>query len=180
MLEILQAPNSILSIPSKPVLKVDKGILRLIKEMEEALEAAKDPIGVGLAAPQIGKNIKIFIAKPAPKGTLYVFVNPKILKEEDLKDKVKGKKAKKLEGCLSLYNIWGEVRRYKEIHVSFMDENGIEHKRKFKGFMATIIQHEVDHLEGILFTKRVLEQKGMLYKSGKDESGEDVFEELKL
>lgn len=180
MLEILQAPNPILSAPTKPVLKIDKAILRLIKGMEEALESAKDPIGVGLAAPQIGKNLKIFIAKPTAKGSLYVFINPKILKKEDLKEKLPAKKSKKLEGCLSLYSIWGEVKRYSEIFVNFQDEKGIEHKRKFKGFMATIVQHEVDHLEGILFTKRVLEQKGMLYKSGKDESGEDVFEELKI
>jgi peptide deformylase len=180
MLEILQAPNTILSTPSKSVLKIDKAILRLISEMEEALESAKDPIGVGLAAPQIGKNLRIFIAKPSSKGPLNVFINPKILKKEDLKEKLPGKKARKLEGCLSLYSIWGEVKRYSEVFMSFQDEKGITHKRKFKGFMSTIVQHEVDHLEGILFTKRVLEQKGALYKSAKDEAGEDIFEELKI
>jgi len=188
MLEILQAPNTILSISSKPVLKIDKAILRLISEMEETLKSAKDPIGVGLAAPQIGKNLRIFIAKPSGKGPLYVFINPKILKKEGLREKLPGERirhkvvrgAKKLEGCLSLYNIWGEIKRYNEIFVSFQDENGIKHKRKFKGFMATVIQHEVDHLEGILFTKRVLEQKGTLYKSGKDEKGEDVFTEINI
>ena len=188
MLEILQAPNTILSTPSRSVLKINKAILRLINEMEEALESAKDPIGVGLAAPQVGKNLRIFIAKPSSKGPLYVFINPKILKKEDLKEKLPGKRAshkagrgaKKLEGCLSLYSIWGEVKRYNEVFMSFQDEKGITHKRKFKGFISTIVQHEVDHLEGILFTKRVLEQKGTLYKSAKDEAGEDIFEELKI
>ncbi|MDO8461008.1 MAG: peptide deformylase, partial [bacterium] len=62
----------------------------------------------------------------------------------------------------------------------FIDENGKPHKRKFSGFIATIIQHEYDHLHGILFPKRVLEQKGKLYKSRKNKEGKDVFEEIEI
>ena len=75
-------------------------------------------------------------------------------------------------------NIWGEVQRFPEISVEYMDESGKVHKRKFTGFMAIIIQHEVDHLNGILFPKRVLEQHGTLYQSSKNSKGEDEFEEL--
>jgi peptide deformylase len=77
-------------------------------------------------------------------------------------------------------NIWGEVQRSPEITVEYLDETGKAHKRQFRGFMATIVQHEVDHLNGILFPKRVLEQGGTLYHSSKNSKGEDEFEELKI
>ena len=179
MLEILKAPSSVLSAKAKVVAKIDSSTSLLLKEMVKALEAASDPVGVGLAAPQIGKSLQIFIAKPNIKSEIFVFINPKILKSLR-KEKKDESKSKKLEGCLSLPGIWGEVKRYGEIYLQYQDENGIPHKKKFTGFMATIIQHEIDHLDGILFPKRVLEQKGTLYKSEKDEKGEDIFEELKV
>jgi peptide deformylase len=72
------------------------------------------------------------------------------------------------------------VERSPEIFVEFLDETGKLHKRKFTGFMATVIQHEVDHLNGTLFPKRVLEQGGTLYESKKNAKGEDEFEELRI
>lgn len=86
----------------------------------------------------------------------------------------------KLEGCLSLPTIWGTVKRFETIVLSYLDEQGKSHTRKFSGFLATIIQHEYDHLQGTLFPKRVLEQKGKLYKSKKDEKGKDIFEEIEI
>ena len=77
-------------------------------------------------------------------------------------------------------NIWGEVERSPEITAKYLDETGKAHKRQFQGLMATIVQHEVDHLDGILFPKRVLEQGGTLYQSYKNSKGEDEFEELKI
>ncbi|MGA2968068.1 MAG: peptide deformylase [Candidatus Levyibacteriota bacterium] len=180
MLEILNAPNPILSSKVKPVAKVDKAVLNLVKGMEEALEAAIDPIGVGLAAPQVGKSLAIFVIKPSPNAKLQAFINAKITKvEQPAGGKTKGK-TKKLEGCLSLVNIWGEVERAKTIWLQYLDEAGKPHHKKFTGFIATVIQHEVDHLNGILFPKRVLEQKGTLYESKKNSKGEDIFEELKI
>src|SRR3972149_6350073 len=190
MLKILTAPHPTLSQKAKPVLKIDKGAQRLIGEMKESLAYAKDPIGVGLAAVQVGKNLRIFIAKPGTKAVVFTFINPRITKhvEKKLKNlpqrKPAGHKplghARKLEGCLSLPNIWGDVQRHDEIFLEYLDEGGTAHKRKFKGFLATIVQHELDHLNGVLFPKRVLEQKGTLYKSEKDEKGQDVFEEIKI
>jgi peptide deformylase len=179
MLDIVKAPNPILSGNSKLVVKVDKAVVNLIEEMKISLAAAFDPVGVGLAAPQVGKPLRIFIAKPMPKSKISVFINPVITKEENFQEK-DNEKTTKLEGCLSLPNIWGEVQRYSQIHVDFMDANGRKHSQKFSGFMAVVIQHEVDHLDGILFPKRVLEQKGTLYESKKDAKGEDIFEELKI
>jgi peptide deformylase len=216
MLSIVTAPNPILSQKAKPVARIDKAISNLIVQMEETLDAASDPVGVGLAAPQVGKSLRLFVIKPHPKSNLQAFINPKIISYEGgdfseraldsahsakgalasglkgarLLDKGEGKgKAgpqhesdgtKKLEGCLSLVNIWGEVERANSILLEYTDKTGKKHKKKFTGFIATIIQHECDHLDGILFPKRVLEQKGTLYQSSKNAKGEDEFEELKI
>jgi peptide deformylase len=175
---IVKAPSPVLSAKAEQVTKVDRAILNLIREMEQTLNEASDPIGVGLAAPQIGRSLSIFIAKPTVKSPISVFINPKITDQTPIQAEKDGKKSHKLEGCLSLVNIWGEVERSPEITLEYLDESGKFHKRKFTGFMATVIQHEIDHLNGILFPKRVLEQSGTLYQSSKNEKGEDEFEEL--
>jgi peptide deformylase len=184
MLQIIKAPNPVLSQKAKRIAKIDKAVLRLISQMQEALEASVDPIGVGLAAPQVGKSLQLFIAKPTPKSKILVFINPKIIRREKKTDSGTSpknpKEHKKLEGCLSLKDIWGEVERFDSIRASYLDETGKKHQRKFNGFLATIFQHEIDHLNGTLFPKRVLEQKGTLYKSEKDEKGRDVFDEIKI
>jgi len=186
MLKIVVAPNSVLSDITKPVLKVDAGVLKIIAEMKKTLESTTDPKGVGLAAPQIGKSLRIFIAKPTDNSDIFVFINPEIVQKSLEVDYVKrpkksGKKAsKKLEGCLSLPNIWGPVLRASSLTLSFLDEEGVHHEQKFSNFMATIIQHEYDHLNGVLFPKRVLDQKGILYKSHKNEKNEDEFEEIEI
>ena len=180
MLQIVTAPNPVLSAKAKPVVKVDKAILNLVAEMEEALDEATDPIGVGLAAPQVGKSLDLFVTKPTAKSRMFVFINPKITAKKSAPAEKENKKTFKLEGCLSLVNIWGEVERSPEITAEYLDETGKMHKRQFRGFLATIIQHEVDHLNGILFPKRVLEQRGALYHSSKNSKGEDEFEELKI
>jgi peptide deformylase len=180
MLEIVKAPSPVLSAKAKRIPKADKAILRLISAMEEALLAATDPIGVGLTAPQVGKSLQLFIAKPTAKTKIMVFINPVILQKTNREILSKKEQHRKLEGCLSLVNIWGEVKRFDDIVLSYSDEKGRRHKRKFSGFMSIIIQHEIDHLNGILFPKRVLEQKGTLYKSEKDDKGQDVFEEINL
>jgi len=183
MLKIITAPDQILSQKTKKVKKIDKSVLDFIEEMKKTLLSAKDPEGVGLAAPQVGKSISIFITKPRPKSPIKVFINPQIkLEEKTTKTEEKSQKTfmKRLEGCLSLPNIWGHVKRNSSLLLSYQDEKGKSYSQKFTGFMAIIIQHEIDHLNGILFTKRVLEQNGTLYKSHKNEKGEDVFEEIEI
>ncbi|HUQ85758.1 MAG TPA: peptide deformylase [Candidatus Limnocylindrales bacterium] len=195
-MKIVQAPDTVLSTVAKSVSKVDKAIVLLLKNMEEALSKASDPEGVGLAAPQIGKSLQIFVVKEHPEAELKVFINPKI---ESFKDKPKVKVEKKadtdtvpatkkkkkekgvqLEGCLSLKDIWGVVKRHDEVTVSYQDEKGAKHTKTFDGFLSVIIQHETDHLNGILFPKRVLEQKTQLYKSIKNKKGETEFEEMEI
>ncbi|HSW47540.1 MAG TPA: peptide deformylase [Candidatus Saccharimonadales bacterium] len=194
-MKIVQAPNSVLSTVARPVEKIDKYIKNLLTEMETSLASATDPEGVGLAAPQIGKSLQIFIVKENPEANLKTFINPVIeeffqkpaekktvqsTKTTKAKKKAGIKKGVQLEGCLSLQDIWGVVKRHDGVVLSFMDENGEQHKESFDGFMSTIIQHETDHLNGILFPKRVLEQKEKLYKSIKNKKGETEFEELEI
>lgn len=192
-MKIVIAPNSVLSQKAESVKKIDKEILELIEEMKQTLLGTKDPVGVGLAAPQVGKPLRIFLAKPTPKSEILTCINPKILsKSAELKPLKRpknstNKRAGTLEGCLSLPTIWGTVLRSSALTFSYLDENGRTHKKSCKDFLATIVQHEIDHLDGVLFPKRVLEQKarlpsgqGKLYKSHKNEKGEDEFEEIEI
>ncbi len=184
-MKIVQAPEQVLSDKAKPVEKIDKYIKKLLTDMEVTLNNAKDPEGVGLAAPQVGKSLQIFIIKDHPSAPLLTFINPEIVAFHDVEKTQEEKENEKkhgvqLEGCLSLHDVWGVVKRRSEVTLSYMDEHGDKHKKKFTGFLATIIQHEYDHLQGILFPKRVLEQKNPLYHSIKNKKGEIEFEEIEI
>lgn len=181
MLEIVQTPHPILVAPAQPVKQIDKKLHEIIMNMKETLLATRDPKGVGLAAPQVGLSIRLFLAKPSEESEIQVFINPEIISAKDVPAGIK-KRAKKrlLEGCLSIPNIWGNVTRKREVVLSYRDEKGKKHKKAFRGFIATIIQHETDHLNGILFTKHVMEQGEKLYRSFKNEKGQDEFEEIKI
>lgn len=178
-MEIITAPHQVLSQKAKPIGVITKPIRELIENMKQTLLAATDPEGVGLAAPQVGKSLQIFIMKPLLTSPISVFINPEVtLLEETTNAKPKKYGNRQLEGCLSLQNIWGTVKRSIKVSVTYLDETGKKHTKVFSKFPATIIQHEYDHLNGILFPKRVLEQNGTLYKSKKDKHGEDIFEAL--
>lgn len=191
MVKIVTTPNPILVEKAKPVKKFDRKLTGIIKEMEEALKKTFDPVGVGLAAPQVGISLQIFQVRKDPTDPIETFINPKIekaskdfevlaKKNSKLIEKRKPKKGKLLEGCLSIPTIWGYVKRNKSVTLTWQDPTGRHHKKTFSGFEAVIIQHEYDHLQGVLFTKHVMEQGNQLYKSEKDENGEDIFEEVKL
>lgn len=184
MLKIVQAPLPVLAKKAERIHKIDQSTLDLINEMTVTLENARDPEGVGLAAPQVGKSLQLFIVKESKKAKLQVFINPvlSIPKGQKLSytetPKNDEKKEVKLEGCLSLQDIWGIVERYEKVQLTYQDEKGSTHIQHFDGFLATIIQHEVDHLNGILFPQRVLEQNGKLYKSHVNKEGEMEFDEI--
>lgn len=193
MYKIIVTPSPELLKKSSPVTKFDKKLAQIISGMKQTLDATRDPVGVGLAAPQIGVLKCIFLSKPAEDGKIMVFINPEIVKtgnEQEIPSftnspKIEAKKPKKsrgrlLEGCLSLPNIWGNVSRKKQVKMAFQDVTGERHEQVFTGFATIIIQHELDHLDGVLFTKHVLEQKEQLYRSYKNEKGEDEFEEIEV
>ena len=182
ILDIVQAPSEVLAATAKPIEKVDKTIHKLIADMKETLVAQKDPEGIGLAAPQVGKSLQLFIVKYDDEAPFDVYINPKLtlIPDKPTKKQQTDTDREKLEGCLSLKVIWGTVKRNKKVHMDWLDEHGKEHHATFSGFYATILQHEYDHLQGILFPRRVLEQHGQLYKSHKDKDGKDVFDPVEL
>ncbi len=174
MPKLVLVPNDVLSHPVKPVKKIDKRIKKIIKEMIETLEAQNDPPGVGLSANQVGIPLSIFLMKPTERSKPRVFINPKILKLESDKKKKENKKTQELEGCLSIPKIWGVVKRPKKVLLRWQTIEGKEEEKWFTGLEAIIVQHEVDHLNGIVFTQRAVEQGSTLYK----EKSNGEFEEL--
>lgn len=186
MLQIVRVANPVLTTPSKPVDEIDKKILELIEGMKKTLLSTRSPKGVGLAAPQVGHSLRLFITKPWPRSPFTVFINPEIIwQSEEKTDKGVPERKNKFEGCLSIPDIWGVVHRAKKIKVRYQQLSTFNYQlltktRAFSGFLATIIQHEIDHLNGILFTQLGLQQKEKLYKLVKDEKGNDVFEEITI
>ena len=141
---ILTEPNKILRQISKPVQKVGKEEQKLMDDMLETMYAAK---GIGLAAIQIGipkRIIVMDISKEENKKEPRYFVNPLIVNKDVIKSTYE-------EGCLSVPDQFAEIDRPKNCDVEYLDYNGEKKLLKAEGLLATCIQHEMDHLEGILF-----------------------------
>lgn len=171
--KIIQSGNPILRKESKPVSKIDKKVQKLIKDLKDTLVVQKDPEGVGLAAPQIGVNSRIFVIDF--KDLERVVINPVILEIDNKKSKSdKKSKSEILEGCLSLPHYYGPLKRESSVKIKYLDETGKEIVETFKGFNAQIVLHEIDHLNGFLFIDRLLEQKKKLYKLDSDDEWEEV------
>lgn len=113
--------------------------------------AMKKVSGIGLAAPQVGHSLRLFTANVEDK--IYAFINPEI--KDISTDKIPFE-----EGCLSVKNIWGPVVRPKKLTIKALDENGEPIKIRAKGLLARVIQHEMDHLNGVLF----IDKAEKLYK----------------
>ena len=180
MKAIIATPHPVLSTPARTVTSFDKRLTKLIRDMKAVIRAAIHPKGVGLAAPQTGEPWRIFITRPTEKSEIRVFINPEIVKHSSEQTDGVPERENKLEGCLSVPKIWGRVKRAKQLTLKYQDESGGIHTEKFSGFLATIIQHETDHTNGILFVQRVLEQKGKLYQTAKDEEGKEILEEIAI
>jgi len=180
MKPIVVTPNPVLVTAARTVTSFDKRLGKLVSDMKRTLGAARNPKGVGLAAPQIGEGWRVFVTRPTEKSDVRVFINPEITVYSNEKTDGVPERENKLEGCLSIPKIWGKVHRAHGLTLKYQDETGAAHVEKFTGFLATIIQHETDHTNGILFVQRVLEQKGKLYESAKDENGKDVLDEVTL
>lgn len=180
MEKIIFVPNKTLTTPAQTVVSFDKRLGKLIAGMKTALLATNNPKGVGLAASQIGEPWRVFVTRPKEDAPLRVFINPEIVKRSDGVTDGVPERENKLEGCLSIPRIWGKVKRAKTLTLRFQDQTGATHEEEFTGFLATIIQHETDHTNGILFTQRVLEQKGKVYQTGKNDEGKAVLEEIVL
>lgn len=124
-----------------------KRIKDILRRMEEMLAGNKE--GVALAAPQIGEPLQIFIIKLAPDADFIIFINP-IIK------KISKKKQIVPEGCLSVEGVYGAIKRAEKLTVEAYDEKGKKFTRGASGLLAQIIQHEIDHLNGILFVDKAI------------------------
>ena len=141
---ILIAPDPRLKAVSRVIAVVDADIRRLADEMLESMYAAD---GVGLAAIQIGVPKRVLVmdlARKDNKNEPRVFINPKILWTSD-------EMAMCQEGCLSVPDIWEDVERPAQIRAEYLDRDGRLQNLEAEGLLATCLQHEIDHLEGVLF-----------------------------
>ena len=165
--QIIHLPEPILRKKAKPVTEFNKDLQTLIDDM---LETMRDAPGVGLAAPQINLPMQLAVVEYAEgeddeenegkelKKKTYVLINPEIVKVSE--EKVMG-----IEGCLSIPGVVGEVERHEAIQVKALNRHGQPVKLKVDGWMARIFQHEIDHLNGVLFTDKATR----IWKPSEDE-----------
>jgi peptide deformylase len=150
--EIVTLPDPVLRQKARKVPAVTEDILSLIDDMVETMRAAP---GVGLAAPQLGDSRRVIVVEyaeppeqegePARPPKLFTLVNPEIVRRAP--DQVKG-----VEGCLSVPGYLGEVERFESITIQGLNRAGQPVRIKAAGWLARIFQHEIDHLNGVLFT----------------------------
>lgn len=182
---ILTVPNPILRAKSIAV-DLTKNldlINKHIANLEETLEKKANPKGVGLSLPQIGKNLRIFSTylpdssntldqgrpdeKEKEQAKLATYINPEII--ENSQDRTFGPNLDDpiLEGCLSIPNLYGPVPRFSWVTLRYTTPQLEEETKKFAGFFARVIQHELDHLDGVLFIDYVLRYELPFFESRK-------------
>ena len=146
-LVILKKPNRILSKKLESVKEITLQIKKLILSMRKVMKEAS---GIGLAANQIGQDMQFFIIDEElakEHNAPSVYINPEV--------KAYSKQAEELEeGCLSIPETWLKIKRPKKVKVKTMDENGKKYKFIAKGMLARVLQHEYDHLQGVLITDK--------------------------
>jgi peptide deformylase len=151
ILPIVAYGSSVLRQTTEKIDKDDPGLEEIIANMYETMEASN---GIGLAAPQVGKAIRLFLVDASvledvkPANFKKTFINPTIEEEWDTPWDFE-------EGCLSIPNVRENVKRNAKIRITYQDENFKKHTEEYDGMIARIIQHEYDHIEGILFTDRI-------------------------
>jgi peptide deformylase len=149
-LQLITYPHPTLRHKSKPIARVDAQLVELVEQMFVIMYEFR---GVGLAANQVNLPIRLFIANPSgnkEEGPELVFINPVI-------NKAKGA-AEAEEGCLSLPGINAQVKRNRSLHVNAYDLSGNEINAEVEGFLGRIVQHEIDHLDGVLFIDRLSDE----------------------
>lgn len=160
--KIIKFPNPILRKEAKAVKKITPQITKLIKAMLEVMLAAP---GIGLAAPQIGESLRVIVADSGD-GQLAI-VNPKIIEKHAAQTFV--------EGCLSLPGLEAPVERAARVIVTGLDGEGEKIKIEAKGLLATVLQHEIDHLNGKVFVDRVKDPSLIRHVDFKQEKREELI-----
>jgi peptide deformylase len=163
--DIIALPNDHLRQKSKKIAAINDEVRQVIEEMMAATidwETSREhEVGVALAAIQIDQPYRIIIIRNnfdnKEDHSFSVFVNPEITKRE-------GKIEEDYEGCLSVRDIYGKVPRYTKVRIKAVDENGRAVKVKAEGFLARVFQHEIDHINGLLFVDHIEDKKDRFYK----------------
>ncbi len=149
-------PESVLRAPCERVKKFDSELLHWVDLLDVTMRAQKH--GIGIAAPQIGiaKRVAIVdVSTRVPGAKRHVLVNPEIIEHGGVR--------LSREGCMSLPDYTADLRRYDWVRLRWQDEEGRFHEQKFEGIEAVCVQHEVDHLKGVLFLDRVACLKTDMY-----------------
>lgn len=157
ILEVLTYPDRFLGRPTKPVENIDGKLQKIIDNMAETMYNAP---GAGLAAIQVGfdKSIIVFDTLPGEtEKSLHVLLNPEILERD-------GEIISENEGCLSVPDFKSDVKRSSIVLVEGIDREGNPVKIEVEGYLSIVLQHEIDHLNGILFINRISSLKRELYK----------------
>jgi peptide deformylase len=164
LLEILNHTHPALRSKAQPVQRVDKEIRRLIRDMMETMRAAP---GIGLAAPQVGVLKQVIVFDTGEDGCSGALVNPRIVRSEG--------EATDVEGCLSIPGLQGMVPRAAAVVVQGLDERGRPVEIQADGLLARVLQHEIDHLHGVLFIDRAILDT-LRWVSREEEEGEEPKE----
>jgi peptide deformylase len=162
VLELVKAPDPRLKVTSQPVPEIDKKLRRFMADMVETMYAAN---GIGLAAIQVGvaKRLAVIDLDPGgPNSQVIYLINPAIVQVSD-------ELSTYHEGCLSVPEIWDDVQRPARLRVEYQDENGAKQRVSADGLLATCLQHEIDHINGLLFIDHLskLKRSIALRKSAK-------------
>src|SRR6188768_3351686 len=145
-------PDPVLRLVSKPVERVDAPLLKLADDM---LATMYDAPGIGLAAIQVGEPLRMLVIDLAKEGdpkAPQVFINPEIVESSEERSVYE-------EGCLSIPDYYAEVERPAKVRVKYIDEKGKPQDVEAEGLLATCLQHEIDHLDGILFIDHISKLK---------------------
>lgn len=157
-MEIIQYPHPTLRKVSKPLKRFDAALREMVREMFQLMYAAK---GVGLAANQVNLPLRFFVtnleADPAKKELERVYINPVISGRKGL--------AEAEEGCLSLPGLYAQVGRSERVTIHAYDLAGNEVRQEVDGLLARVVQHETDHLDGVLFIDRLSMTAGLAAKA---------------
>ena len=139
-------PNKLLETKTKEVTMITDELITLLDDMRETMIAHD---GIGLAAPQIGKNLRVAVIEIDEESGLFELINPKIISQSGSSIDV--------EGCLSFPEVYGTVERASEVTVRYFDREGEEYEVTATDYLARAFQHEIEHLEGKLFTDKIIE-----------------------
>lgn len=170
ILQILTYPDERLKQVSQPVERFDDELRAFLADLEQTMLAG--PGGVGIAAPQVGRFQRIVIVdcsrtrKPVPNHGRLFIINPEISKWDGM--------AVGREGCMSVPDYTGNVIRAEQVTLRYQDSDGESRELSAEGYEARAIQHEIDHLDGLLFLDRLVSRRNDLFRRKVYQQGEDI------